>query len=395
MSRMTYLEAIEYVLGNEMEARNDLIVFRPGARHALEEIERDVPLPRLGKTSFAIALGAALTGMHPVLDLRQEDDCAALLLDAVCELPAGSAPVMTVIVGAEDAEMLAELPGVPALCPKTPRQAAGFTRAALRNSQLTLILADRMLFDEEDDVPEERDFVLLPLTDEGDFSETNEDSAAADPEPDCTEEADEQKADEESDNGSRDESVEEAQPELSSAESEAEEPSSDSPEECSEPEEADEIDESEEAEQTPEESLLGETADGCEAEPADEKEASAAPRYVFCATRMSPCDLTRLCSLAGELEISVNALTARCMAHVMQRARPFDWQQEPDAPCGECAFLPPTREKPSLWLGNDRLTMSYDTDQVSHADAAALIRAVRRVLEKPPLLIYDREEDVQ
>jgi len=143
MSMKTYVEAIEYVLDSELDARSDLICLRPGARRALEEADRDLPLPRMGMHSVWVALGAALQGMHPVLDLRQENGAAEFLREALMELPGDAEPAMTVILCAgEGAE---SLPGAYVFAPKTPRQAAGFMRSALKMNRLTLLLADQTL----------------------------------------------------------------------------------------------------------------------------------------------------------------------------------------------------------------------------------------------------------
>ena len=60
---------------------------------------------------------------------------------------------------------------------------------------------------------------------------------------------------------------------------------------------------------------------------------------------------------------------------------------------GEAAFLPPEEENAAVWLGSDMLTISYDPAYMAHEEAAKLLRAVKRVLEMPLLLIYDKEYD--
>ena len=120
--KKNYLEAIEYVLDTELDARSDLICLRPGARRTFGEAERDMPLPRMGAKAFSVALGAALQGMHPVLDLMQESGAAGLLKEALEDLPADGLPAMTILACAQDG--LNDLPGVYVLEPETPRQAA-------------------------------------------------------------------------------------------------------------------------------------------------------------------------------------------------------------------------------------------------------------------------------
>lgn len=357
MSTKTYLEALEFVLDSELEARLDVIVFRSGARRALEEAERDVPLPRMGSAAFSVALGAAMTGMHPVLDLRQESDAAALLKEALCALPAGVSPAMTVVVCAGDSNEYMDLPGVYALAPKTPRQAAGFARAALRSDRLNLLIADQTLFAEEDDVPEDGDFILLPL-DGSEEPEAEESEFKAD-------EATEAEISEEA-------AYEEAEREevlifLPEAAEEAAAPAA------------------------VEESLVPDAGD-----PVPEEEAESAQperQMCLCAARAVPCDLKGLLALCNALEAPAETIIGRCMAHAARGLAPFEWQYEPEAAEGECAFLPPEEKAASLWLGRDMLTAAYDAARLSHGEAAAILRAVKRVLEKPQLLIYDKEYD--
>ncbi|MBQ2957747.1 MAG: hypothetical protein IJE08_14965 [Clostridia bacterium] len=431
MSLKTYLEAIEYVLDSELNEQTGLIVFRPGARRALEESERDVALPRMGKAVFQIALGAALTGMRPVIDLRQEENCAELLLDAMCELPA-RVPPMTVIAGAKDAELLMEIPGLLPVYPKTPRQAAGFTRAALRQNQMTLLIADQALYEEEDEVPEDDDFIMLPLTGAED-EEADEDvpEEVADCEADGTDALREEEAAELTSDGSEedilpidgeDEPGEEVNPDMPPEEEAAEmtcaEPDDISLPEYGEnapsedaagamvPEDAAALPDSDacaRAEKPTDHLVCDVDAAGIQAEeiPADEQNeagcAEAQPiapvKKVFCASRMIPCDLTELNRLADELEMNVYDLAARCMSHAAKRTAAFTWIFEADAEEGECAFLPPEDKEVSVWLGCDRLTACYDPAEIAGTEAARLLRAVLRVLEKPALLIFDKEDD--
>lgn len=447
MSMKTYQEAIEYVLSSELNDRTDLIVFRPGAKRALEEPERDVALPHMGKAVFSMALGAALTGMRPVIDLRQETDCADLLLDALCELPA-VVPPMTMIAGAEDAELLTELPGLLAMTPRTPRQAAGFARAALRCDQTTLLIADQALYEEADEVPEDSDFVMMPLTDEPEEDTCEETGAeAAVPaeeqageaettEAEMIEEEDEASPEAFSAGGTHPEelpeeeaaavpaadddfdeetsaetgepesvSSEEADREISGetdcGEAAAEEKGS---EEMTSEEQASEEDASEGAACGEESSAEEESADEdaeeavsagpqdlpCLSEPAQEAGSAAGMR---CAARMTPCSLSNLIALACELEMSAQDLIARCMAHAAQDEAGFEWVFEAEAAAGECAFLPPEEKTASVWLGSDRLTVCYDPRACGREAAAGLMRAIRRVLEKPTLLIYDKERE--
>lgn len=358
--KKTYLEAIEYVLDAELDARGDLICFRPGARRAFEEAERDVPLPRMGAKSFSVALGAALQGMHPVLDLMQESDAAELLKEALEALPADKLPAMTVLACAQDG--LNDLPGVYVFEPRTPRQAAGFMRSALKMNRMTLMLADQALFAEEDEIPEDRAFTLLPLTDE-------EESAADEAEeaPAMNEEAEYEEAEAEAP------IVVPADEEAAYDEAEANEPAvliSDEEAACDEAE-----------------------AEDPAVIVSEEEKKPVKREYTFLAGRQTACDLTALRALCDLLEMDEEMLVERCTGHVLPVCDGFELHVEIDAASGEAAFIPPEEKSASLWLGSDMLTVSYDPSQTPHAEAAKLLRAFRRVLEKPQLLIYDREYD--
>ena len=374
--KKTYLEAIEYVLDAELDARPDLICFRPGARRALEEDGRDVPLPRMGAKSFSVALGAALQGMHPVLDLMQESGAAELLKEAFLELPAGASPAITILACAQ--EELCELPGAYVLRPETPRQAAGFMRAALRMNRLTLLLADQALFAEADEIPEDRGFTLLPLEEEAE--EAEEETAAPEEDEEAAALAEEE-AYEETETPAEAEGEEEAAV-ISGEEAPAGE------EDCGEPEAE------ESAAAAAEEEAACMAPEAPEEQPAAEEEAPQAKKeYAFLASRQTACDLSALRALCALLEMDEEILARRCAGHVLPVCGGFELHAEVDAPAGEAAFIPPEEESASLWLGTDMLTVSYDPAQMAHAEAAKLLRAVKRVLEKPQLLIYDKEYD--
>ncbi len=379
MSKMTYLEAIEYVLGSEMEARDELIVFRPGARPALVEDERDIALPRLGTSSFSIAMGAALYGMHPVLDLRQEINAAAFLADALCALPAGTLPEMTVLLNADEKENLTDVQGVRVLAPVTPRQAAGFTRAALRSGRITVLAADQALYGMEDEVPGESDFMMLPLEEETGADEAQaagtpeEAEMAADDAAGVLEDASDEWA------GEQDELSDDP---AAAADDGAEDAAADEPA----AEEDDAAD--------------GPDDDGAEEADAaaDDAEKSGEPceqsKVMVClpAMRSMPCSLKRLQDMAEELDAEAGLLIGRCMEHAAKRYGGFAWEHDRDALSGECAYLP-AEDGASVWLGCDMLTVCYDPARIPHGHAALLLRGVRRLLEKPSLLIYDKEMD--
>lgn len=360
MSIKTYTEAIESTIQSEMNLHTDLIAFRPGARRALDEDERSIPMPRMGRAAFSAALGAALTGMHALLDLRQDDEAACLLTDCICSLPAGCRPAITILADALHEDALSALPGVRLFAPKNPRQAAGFMRAALRMGGLTLLLADSALADEEADVPEDDGFMLLPLDEPAPEEESADASADQDP-------ADEAEKEEEKN-----------------------EPS-DSPEEITY--------KTEEPEETPPaetlyapESILPDSANAEEKPSGEPMPEEAAVCRCMPALRSVPCSTEALDSLTRELSAPPELLLARCMETLSGRFD-FEWTRDTGALQGECAYLPPERASAKLWLGADVLCMYCDAARMPEDIAAGLLRSAKRIIEKPALLIYDKERD--
>lgn len=383
MSIMNFLEAINFVLESEMERQEHLMILRPGARRALDESDREIALPHLGDASFSIALGAAMSGLHPVLDLRHEEDQLALLIDALAELPSGLVPDLTIIVDAADADGLIEHPDLRLFHPENPRQAAGLMRSALRNGGMTLFVADLALSDLTDDVPDDPDFMLLPL-DDADDVQTN-DNRPETGQPDADEPV----------VPGPEAAAQAAQPSgLCSDEPEAEStppfwPCADEEEFMPSlwPHDDEEVPTSFLPDEEPMDShIFPETEP--DPQPAS---ANALPCW---AMRQVPVCLDRLNRLNDELEAPDGLIVRRLLDRLDWRQRAYCWQHEPGALPGECAFLPPERAPVCLWLGNDMLSITYDAVRFPHEEATSLLREARRLLENPALLIYDKERDL-
>ena len=268
---------------------------------------------------------------------------------------------------------------------------------------LHLLPADQALAGEEDEIPEEADFMMLPLDGTEETPDAEEETKPAEETAAevCDEPAEEMPADfyeepaEEASAETEDDTGDESAPEPGAAEEHTEEIE----------ENADELDEAADAaeepaeipseacqeEQAPHEAEEPEEApySGTDEEQAAETEKPTAHR--FCSSRMTPIELARLHALAGLLGMPAETLAGRCTEHAMKRTASFGFVFEPEAEPGECACLAPGHENALVWLGNDRLTVSYDADSLSHAQAGAMLRAVKRVLETPELLIYDKE----
>lgn len=375
MSIKTYTEAIESTIQSEMNLHTDLIAFRPGARRALDEDERSIPMPRMNRAAFSAALGAALTGMHALLDLRQDDEAACLLPDCICSLPAGCRPAITILSDALHSDALSSLPGVRLFAPKNPRQAAGFMRAALRMGSLTLLLADSALAGEEADVPEDDGFMLLPL------DEPCEDSLADD--------------DDEIDGFLR-LPPDEPDPEYKAAGASNDQDSSLSAEEETgeQPDSPEEIADNEANKTEKPESILPgsvKTEITRSDEPMPEE---AAVCRCMPALRSVPCSTEALDSLTRDLGAPPELLLTRCMETLSDRFD-FEWTRDTGALPGECAYLPSERAAAKLWLGADMLCLYCDAARMPGDTAAGLLRSAKRIIEKPALLIYDKERDAQ
>ena len=434
MSRKTFLEALEGVLRREMELREEMMILRPGVRQALEADERDIALPDLGDAAFSAAVGIAMCGMRPVLDLRHTPDAAAVLLDSVSALTPGFAPDMTILTGAEDAELLMELSGLRVFYPQTPRQAAGFIRAALRGDRICLLIADEELAGMEDDVPDDDDFMLMPLSaadpmseedgETGEDTDPAEDSGVADEDTalaEFPEETDEDSvlagpcggSDGEAASAGSDADVdsEEFSGEtdkdgvLSEASGEADEgsvlagPCAGSDGEAASAETFDEPDE----EMALTGSSGGEAASADSNDSADLAEPSgdageaivpAAAISFRPAMRSVPWNAGRLRSLAEERDMDEERLAARCMERVAGRGS-VEWTYEADSLSGECAFLPVQDGQAHLWIGCDRLCLTWNAEALAGREAAGILRAAMRMLEKPTLLIYDKEDEAE
>lgn len=375
MSFKTFQEAIESVLYREAALRDELIVLRPGARHALDDSERDVALPRLGPSAFSIALGAALAGMRPVLDLRNEPFTTSMLFDEISSRPISLHQGMTVILPAEDAGLLKSLPIMQILSPANPRQAAGFTRAALRSEKFTLLLCNPELADEEDEIPDDDDFMLLPAdaagTDEA--GQPEEPQIAGPAEDGYFSPADSTLSKEELEDDMHVGKLLPYQPE---------------PEACCNPSAPDSVQPAEE--DCPAAPAFPQDAPG-ESVPDFPAANAAAPSSL--AMRSLTIDPTALDTLCAQLEAPRGLLVRYCMDVLYPDSAYFTWEYDEDALPGETAFLPPESEPAFLWLGRDRLTLCYDANQLAPQAAVRLLRAAARLIQNPLLLIYDKERD--
>ncbi len=350
MSIRSYLEAVEWVLQGEREMHREIIVFRPGARRGYEETERDIVLPHMDAAVFSVALGAVMTGMHAVLDLREEDRVARLLNEAFAALPENACPAITMLIDAKEAAKIALMKNVQRLYPKDACQAAGLMRMALRAEYMTMFVMDEAYSDMKADVPDDDDFMLNP-----DGTPIDEEEEVWDDWEDVTHEFLDDVIVPQSEGIENRQTVgcEEAAEEVKDTEETAKE-------------EKRAMSEMQHQQHIP--------------VPAE-----------MCSTRMLKYDPVRLEEMAKEIDASVQVLIEKCVMHIYERFKVFECCYENDALSGECAFLPPEQADALLWIGCDMLSISYYAARMDHDQAARLLREMKRFLDKPALLIYDRE----
>lgn len=133
------------------------------------QIERDFPdrvhtLPVSEDANNGFALGAALLGVKPVVDIITADfiyramDSLANSLAKLNFVQAKDEPPKTILVRAEfltagpttsarPEALLAHIPGLNVAIPSTPRDAYGMTRTALHTPGVTVLFEDRMIAD--------------------------------------------------------------------------------------------------------------------------------------------------------------------------------------------------------------------------------------------------------
>ena len=135
---------------------------------------RIIDSPVCENATTAIASGAAITGMRPIL-VHPRMDFMLLAMDPIinqasnwCYLFAGQVHVPLVIrpiinrggqQGAQHSQamqaLLQHIPGLKVVMPSTPFDAKGLLIAASRDGNPVVYIDDRWLYEEQDDVPEE------------------------------------------------------------------------------------------------------------------------------------------------------------------------------------------------------------------------------------------------
>jgi pyruvate/2-oxoglutarate/acetoin dehydrogenase E1 component len=196
VSRLSYREAIAAALREEL-LRDDTVFFMGedvaeygGAFKVSEGLlaqfgpERVFDTPISESAIVGAAVGAALVGMRPVVELMFAD-FATVAMDALVNTAAKvqylyggacSAPVVVRMAygagqrfGAQHSQSveswLANVPGLSLIMPSTPHDAKGLLKAAIRSANPVVFLEHKALYNTSGEVPEDDYLVPLGLAD--------------------------------------------------------------------------------------------------------------------------------------------------------------------------------------------------------------------------------------
>ena len=196
MRTMTYTQATLEVLADEMKRDPSVFVMAEdlhgrggGLSHylGLKELldgdtSRMLDTPISETAIVASAVGAALSGMRPVIDLRFSN-CLPACMDEIVNQMAksrymfgGQGKVHLVLrcpdgivkmQGAHHTDCLeawfAHVPGLQVVVPSCPAEGRGLLRTAIRNDNPVIFLEHKSLFKQEGEVPDHDDDVLIPF----------------------------------------------------------------------------------------------------------------------------------------------------------------------------------------------------------------------------------------
>lgn len=191
MSMKTYATAVRDTIASEM--RRDARVFVMGedvetigsifgcTRDLTREFGRErafnTPISEAG--FVGVGLGAACTGMRPIVELMYMD-FAFVAMDQLLNQVAktryifgGRAKIPLVIRGQQGIgrgnaathsqsveTIFMHFPGIKVACPSTARDAAGLLRTAIRDDNPVMVFEHKALYSTKEDVPDDPDFMI-------------------------------------------------------------------------------------------------------------------------------------------------------------------------------------------------------------------------------------------
>lgn len=191
IKEMTYKEALRLALSEELSADENVVVLGEdvvatggacGVTLGLAETfgkDRVINMPASEQAMVGTAVGAALTGLRPVVELRSMDQATLALGQIVAGArthyqSGGSLTVPMVVLiptgfgtgNTQDSQtlegMAAQIPGLKVVEPTTPAQAKGLLKAAVRDDNPVLFLMNRDLMGLKSQAPVD-DTYILPL----------------------------------------------------------------------------------------------------------------------------------------------------------------------------------------------------------------------------------------
>jgi pyruvate/2-oxoglutarate/acetoin dehydrogenase E1 component len=190
MPEITYLEAIRHALRGELQRDPDVVIFGEGigryggvygqTKGLFAEFGPtrliDTPISEAGWVGMG--LGAAITGVRPVLDIMYVDFCL-VAFDQIANHVANvhymsggqfTAPIVICASmgairssGVQHSQILApmfmHIPGLKVIVPATPRDLVGLLRSAIRGQNPVIVLQHKALYTTKGDVSD-GDFVV-------------------------------------------------------------------------------------------------------------------------------------------------------------------------------------------------------------------------------------------
>lgn len=184
--RMTYLDALGLALREELEGRDDTIIIGEDiALYAAGGAYGNTPANRIrsapiSECGFAgMAVGAAITGLRPIVDLTIANFiylAADPIINQAARLRYMTGGQFKVPVtyrasmwhgqanAAQHSDrpypMFMNVPGLKVVCPATPEDAKGLLKAAIRDDDPVIVFEDNDLWGKKGDVPLDTEFVV-------------------------------------------------------------------------------------------------------------------------------------------------------------------------------------------------------------------------------------------
>ncbi|MBA4089488.1 MAG: alpha-ketoacid dehydrogenase subunit beta [Sphingobium sp.] len=184
--RMTYLDALGLAQREELEGRDDTIIIGEdialyAAGGAYGDIHpsriRSAPISECGFAGMAV--GAAITGLRPIVDLTIANFiylAADPIINQAARLRYMTGGQFKVPVtyrasmwhgqanAAQHSDrpypMFMNIPGLKIVCPATPEDAKGLLKAAIRDDDPVIVFEDNDLWGKKGDVPLDTEFVV-------------------------------------------------------------------------------------------------------------------------------------------------------------------------------------------------------------------------------------------